>query len=122
MSRAQREKGVRGEREVAAIFRRYGFDCERVPNSGGLRFKGDLYGELPAHVEVKRQELWRWEWLVQAEREAPDGALPVVAFRRDGWPWYAALSLAELVFLFGQNRELWGVIAELREQRDELAG
>ena len=41
---------------MEAIFRAHGFDCDRVPNSGGLRLKGDLYGTLPVHVEVKRQE------------------------------------------------------------------
>ena len=44
MGKPSRDKGARGEREVAAIFRAAGFDCNRVPNSGGLRLKGDLYG------------------------------------------------------------------------------
>lgn len=101
MSRRERRKGADGEREVAAIFRRAGFDCDRVPNSGGLRIAGDLYGELPAHVEVKRQETARpWQWFEQASSEAPAGVAPVVAFRRNGSQWLAIVELETLVDLF----------------------
>ena len=97
MSATERHKGARGEREVARIFRAAGFDCNRVPNSGGLRLKGDLYGDVPFHVEVKRQErLQIWAWLAQAEAEA-DGKTPLVAFRRSGGRWYACLPLDDLL-------------------------
>lgn len=104
MGASERDKGARGEREVAAIFRAHGFDCDRVPNSGGLRLKGDLYGDLPVHVEVKRQErLQLWQWLGQARDEAGDG-VPLVAFRRNGSEWYAALPLAALADLLKRMR------------------
>jgi len=100
MARAERDKGARGEREVAELFRAHGFDCDRVPNSGGLRLRGDLYGDLPVHVEVKRQNTARpWLWLAQAEAEAPPDTVAVVAFRRDRSDWYAMLPLEELVRL-----------------------
>ena len=60
-SLGRRDKGAAGEREVAAIFQAAGFDCNRVPNSGGLRIKGDLYGNVPAHVESKWQAVLRLE-------------------------------------------------------------
>lgn len=97
MPKRERDKGTRGELEVAAIFRSYGFDCDRVPNSGGLRIKGDLYGNVPVHVEVKRQENLRLPlWLRQAAAEAGH-RIPVVAFRQNHGEWYAALPLDELV-------------------------
>jgi Holliday junction resolvase len=106
LSKSERAKGAGGEREVAAIFRHYGFDCDRVPNSGGLRLKGDLYGTIPAHVEVKRQEVARpWLWWLQASSEAPEGVAPVVAFRRNGSSWLAIVALdhlAELMQKAGQ--------------------
>lgn len=107
MSRAERDKGARGEREVAAIFRKHGFDCDRTPNSGGLRIRGDLYGNVPLHVEVKRQETLRLPlWLRQAEidagaafgRYAP-AEVPVVTFRQNGGKWYATLPLDDLARL-----------------------
>lgn len=105
MARSERDKGARGEREVAERFRLAGFDCDRAPNSGGLRFRGDLYGELPCHVEVKRQEVLRlWEWLRQAELDA-DGRMPVVAFRRNAGRWYATLPLDDLVNLLWRDQQ-----------------
>jgi len=100
MSRRERAKGIAGEREVAAIFRDRGFDCDRVPNSGGLRLKGDLLGDVPAHLEVKRQETARpWLWYEQARSEAPPGVVPVVAFRRSRSPWLAIVDLEHLADL-----------------------
>lgn len=101
MSRAERDKGSRGELEVAAIFRAAGFDCDRTPNSGGLRIAGDLYGAaLPYHVEVKRQEVARpWLWIAQATADAPAGAVPLVAFRRNHSPWLALVDLKAQVAL-----------------------
>jgi Holliday junction resolvase len=100
VSNSERRKGANGEREVAAIFRAAGFDCDRTPNSGGLRVRGDLAGTVPAHVEVKRQEALRLPlWLRQAESEAPPGVTPVVAFRQSHGVWYAALPLEHLAAL-----------------------
>ncbi len=97
MSRTERDKGVRGELEVRDICRAHGFDCDRVPNSGGLRIKGDLYGGLPLHVEVKRQEVWRLPvGIAQAEADANDHPW-LLAFRRSRSPWYAALPLANVL-------------------------
>lgn len=102
--RPSRDKGARGEREVCAVFRAAGFDCDRVPNSGGLRLKGDLYGSLPVHVEVKRAERLRvTEWLAQAEGECGD-RVPVVAFRQNGGRWYAVLPLEDLADLLTTAR------------------
>ncbi len=100
MSASERRKGAEAEREVAAVFRSVGFDCDRTPNSGGLRVKGDLAGTVPAHVEVKRQEVLRLPlWLRQARDDAPNGAVPVVAFRQSHGLWYAVLPLGNLAVL-----------------------
>jgi len=100
MGRSERTKGQRGELEVAAIFQAAGFDCDRTPNSGGLRITGDLYGDLPCHVEVKRQErLQLPAWLRQAAHDAPEGVMPLVAFRQNHGEWFAALPLTALVDL-----------------------
>ena len=97
MSASERRKGASGEREVAAVFRSVGFDCDRTPNSGGLRIKGDLTRIPHAHIEVKRQEVWRLPlWLEQARSEAANGDVPIVAFRRSRSPWYGAVPLGTL--------------------------
>ena len=114
MSAAERRKGATGEREVAAMFRAHGFDCDRTPNSGGLRLRGDLYGNVPLHIESKRQEVWRVPlWIAQAEADAiiygppnaqgiraATGSKPwLLAMRRSGSPWYGLMRLDELARL-----------------------
>lgn len=94
---------------MAAIWRANGFDVR------GLEGQGDhvivlpsiaqadslaaRHPELRLHSEVKRQNRLRTEWLAQAEREAPDGAVPVVAWRPDGGKWWAMIPLEALARL-----------------------
>jgi Holliday junction resolvase len=101
MGRSEREKGRRGELEVRDLFRAAGFDCDRVPNSGGLRIRGDLYGTVPFHVEVKRQER---PAVLAALRQAAadaDGLPYLVAFRQSRSPWYGAAPLSLLLDVLG---------------------
>ena len=110
---ASRRKGLTGEHEVAAIFRRHGFEVRglegtgdhlcimapRTPPALGGWPSAHLDG-LTIHSEVKRQErLQLWAWLAQAEAEAPPGSVPVVSFRRNHSPWYAAIRLETLAEL-----------------------
>jgi Holliday junction resolvase len=114
MSRSERTKGKAGELEVARIFKARGFDCDRTPNSGGLRIAGDLHGDLPLHVEVKRQETARpWLWAQQARTEAPAGSRWLVAMRRSRDEWLALLPLVTVMRLLETERELERVQAEL---------
>lgn len=117
MSRTERRKGAEGELEVAKLARARGFDCDRTPNSGGLRFRGDLYGDVPAHLEVKRQETARpWLWFEQASSEAAEGELAVVAMRRNRSPWLALLELEALLDLLNDVRILRRRVAEFEDR------
>ena len=107
MSGSERRKGAGGELEVARIFKAAGFDCDRTPNSGGLRIRGDLHGELPIHVEVKRQETARpWLWAKQSRDDAGAGERWLVAMRRSHDEWLALLPLASVVRLLRIEAEL----------------
>jgi hypothetical protein len=76
-----------------------------VPNSGALRIKGDLHGDIPVHVEVKRAERLKIpEWLEQARDEAPPEVTPLLAFRRSREPWYGVLPLEAVVVLLSVAR------------------
>lgn len=111
MARASRDKGARGEREVAHVWTDAGFPCHRTPNSGGLIIPGDIVGLDALHMEVKRQERWDVPaWLRQAHAEAPDDTLPVVCFRRNARVndpcglWHVALPLGAFVGLWSASR------------------
>jgi hypothetical protein len=108
VSGASRAKGLRGEHEVAAIWEAHGFTVRGLEGSGDhlcVIAPGDGFGPFRStgtmiHSEVKRQErLQLWQWIAQAEAESPPGAVPVVAFRRNRSPWYAAVRLDTLAEL-----------------------
>lgn len=117
MSKAQRDKGKRGELEVRDVFRAHGFsDVDRTPNSGGLKIVGDLYGQsiedARLHVEVKRAEtLALPAWTRQAEADCPEGFTPIVAYRRSNEPWRGSLDLNRLVQLLAIERAARAVVA-----------
>jgi len=114
MSGSERRKGAGGELEVARIFQAAGFDCDRTPNSGGLRIRGDLHGELPIHVEVKRQETARpWLWAKQSRDDAGAGERWLVAMRRSHDEWLALLPLVTVVRLLRLEAELAQLAGEL---------
>ena len=84
-----RQKGARGERELASYLREQGWVKARRsqqyagnPEGGS----GDVVcGNFPFHVEAKRcQALKPEEWLRQAKSDTPDGKVPSVWFRRNG--------------------------------------
>lgn len=113
MSNSERRKGKTGELEVQRIFEAAGFPCSRTPNSGALRIRGDLHGDLPVHVEVKRQETARpWAWWAQATADAPLGVAPVVAMRRSHGPWLALADLGWLIRELAFRRQVSRAIAD----------
>ena len=101
MSKFSREKGKRGEREVAAILRDHGFNARRGQQYSGTETTADVVGLPGYHLEVKRTErLDLYGAYHQAERDAGDsGDVPVVVHRRNGQPWLAALPLDDFLRL-----------------------
>jgi len=88
-----RDKGVKGEREVAAIFQTAGFDVRGLESAGDWLAVA-LNGRV-LHVETKRQERLRVpEWIAQAETDCPQGVAWVLAFRQSRRPWYGVQPLA----------------------------
>ena len=100
MSRRERDKGVRGEREVLERLESAGFTVRGLEGSGDHLAIG--HG-LMLHVESKRQETARpWAWWEQASSETPDGCVTVVAFRRSRSRWLALVDLEELLAIFAR--------------------
>lgn len=104
MAKASRTKGLTGEREVRAIWEAHGLTVRGLEAEGDHIVLAPGYPSVRArstiHSEVKRCESARpWAWMAQAEREAPDGIVPVVSFRRSRSPWYSIIRTDDLARL-----------------------
>ena len=109
--RASREKGKRGEREVAKIFREAGFPEARrtVQYCGRTGDAADVTGVPGLHIEVKHveREAVR-QWYGQAVRDAEaagNGDLPVMIHRKSHSPWLITLSLEDFLKIFREGEE-----------------
>lgn len=95
-------KGTRGEHEVEKIFQKYGIRAYRNDQifKGGKEnpdVSADIAG-IALHVEVKRCErLNVTEAMHQAERDAAENVLPVVAHRRNRERWMITLRMEDLL-------------------------
>lgn len=103
MGKAQRDKGKRGEREVASILREAGFgDARRTAQfCGNTGDASDVIGVPGYHIEVKRCESIRlMEWLEQAEHDAAaKKSVPALIFRRSKQPWRVVITLDAFIAL-----------------------
>jgi Holliday junction resolvase len=99
---SSRDKGKRGEREIVKYYIDRGFDAIRTAplQAGFVEGAADVSGVGNFHIEVKRQEALNiWKALEQSERDAKDGMIPTVHFRRNRSEWYVALKLDDFVRL-----------------------
>jgi Holliday junction resolvase len=94
-----RDKGCRGERELAAELRRL-FDIEA---RRGVQYHGgedspDVVADLPGvHIEVKRTErLGLYPAMKQAAADAGADKVPVVCHRANHQDWVAIVRLNDL--------------------------
>jgi len=103
MGKSEREKGRRGEEELARLLRdRYGYEAKR-----GMVFlhQSDLIGLSGIHVECKRNErLNIWEAMRQAVTEAAirNDGLPTVFHRRNRGEWLVTMRLVDWIDLYGE--------------------
>lgn len=92
-----RQKGKRGELELARVLREYGCDAHR-----GQQFKGgsdspDVTGLAGYHIECKRVEKTDiYGWMEQSEKDAGDD-IPLVIWRRNGKKWLVITSLDDFM-------------------------
>ena len=98
MGKFQKEKGKRGEREVASLLREHGYDGRRTAQYAGVTGdSSDVVGLPGYHIEVKRQERANiYEWYAQAQRDAGKD-IAVVVFRRSGDRWKILMDFEEFL-------------------------
>lgn len=100
-----RQKGARGERELAEKLREYGYETRRGQQYSGANGDADVVGIPGIHIECKRVERLNIdEALSQAERDARDGEIPMVFHRRNRTPWKVTMRLDDFVSLWKEAK------------------
>lgn len=99
-----RQKGKKGELELAHILRDYGYDTRRGQQYCGANGDADVVGLPGVHVECKRVERLNLEDAVaQAKRDARPGEMPVVMHRRNRGQWLVTMPLENWMELYKRS-------------------
>lgn len=97
-----KKKGARGEREVAALLKSYGFEARRGQQFSGSPDSPDVVHNIPnTHIEVKfRERLNLYDAIEQAQKDDPEKT-PVVFHRRKHKQWLTILYTDDFLKLVG---------------------
>lgn len=100
-----RDKGCRGERELANKLKEYGFDTRRGQQFCGANGDADVVGLPNVHIECKRTErLSLYDALAQAKSDAKDGEVPVIMHRKNSCEWVVVQPLEDWISLYREWR------------------
>ena len=95
-----REKGKKGEREIAKLIRERGYDVRRGQQYNGLEGE-DVVGLDYIHIEVKRVEQLNIDnAMEQAKRDAKLGQIPAVFHRKNNKKWKVTLEFEDFMTLY----------------------
>ena len=111
MSKFSREKGKRGEREVARIIQDvvnevFGENAPRIQRNTLRSDKGgfDLVGLEDFAIEVKRHEKLNVKaWWKQTLRQAGKDKIPVLFYRQNNTPWSIMCIIDKQVRVLNQD-------------------
>jgi negative regulator of genetic competence, sporulation and motility len=101
MGRASREKGKKGERELASLLREYGYESRRGVQYNGADGSADVVGLPGIHIECKRVErLNIYDAMDQAINDAREDEIPAVFHRRNRDYWKVTLRLEDFMEIY----------------------
>lgn len=108
MSKMSRDKGQRGEREVAVLIRAHGFEAERGQQRSGSPDSPDVKHNIPGlYVEVKRTEKFSvYAALEQASCDASSSDTPVVFHKRNHKPYVVILDANDFLHFMAKLHHL----------------
>lgn len=109
MGRRSKQKGKRGEREVANILKRYGYEARRTAQyCGSTGDASDVIGLEGYHIEVKNVErLNLWKAIEQSRHDAMEAGkkeVPVVVFKKSRTSWQICIEFEEFLKIL-QNHQ-----------------
>lgn len=93
-----RQKGAKGERELARKLKEYGYDTRRGQQYSGANGDADVVGLPGIHIECKRVErLNIYEAIDQSRRDARQEEIPIVVHRKNHREWLVTMSLDDWI-------------------------
>lgn len=96
-----RQKGARGERELAKALKAYGYDCRRGQQYCGANGDADVVGLPGIHIECKRVEkLNLYDAVAQAKADARENEMPVVMHRKNNCEWLVTMLLEDWIEIY----------------------
>lgn len=96
-----RDKGAKGERELAHILEDYGYESRRGVQYNGSDGSADVVGLPGIHIEAKRVErLNLYDAMAQAIHDAREGEIPAVFHRRNHDYWKVTMRLEDFMKLY----------------------
>lgn len=96
-----KQKGARGERELAKVLRAHGFKTRRGQQYCGANGDADVIGLPNIHIECKRVErLNLYDAIAQAKSDAKQDEIPVVMHRKDKCDWLVTMSLDDFMKIY----------------------
>ena len=96
-----RNKGKRGELELANLLKSYGYETRRGVQYSGINGDADVVGLPGIHIECKRVEKLNIETAMeQSNRDARYGEIPTVMHRSDRKQWLVTMPLVDWMELF----------------------
>ena len=106
-----RDKGKRGERELAAILKEYGYnEARRGQQYCGADGSADVIGLPGIHIEAKRVEKLNLTMaMAQSMNDARPGEIPAVFHRKNHRQWLVTLTLDDFMKLYkagGKGNEI----------------
>lgn len=103
-----RQKGKRGELEIAHIMQEYGFDAKRSQQYCGINGDADVVGVPYLHLEIKRvQALNLDKAMEQSTGDAKEDEIPVVMHRKDRKPWLVTCNLDDFMRFYKAWLKEW---------------
>ena len=96
-----RDKGRKGEQELARKLREFGYDTRRGQQYCGIQGNADIEGLPGIHIECKRVERLNLEdAMAQSRRDAREGEIPTVMHRKNNCEWLVTMRLDDFMKLY----------------------
>ncbi len=96
-----RDKGKRGELEIAHVLRQHGYETRRGQQYSGASGDADVVGLPYIHLEIKRVERLNLEdAMAQSRGDARQGEIPVVMHRKNHGKWLVTMDLDNWMDLY----------------------